>query len=47
MVTDTAPFRDVAYHRPSDTPERLDYERMARLVEGLSGAITEISNEEE
>src|SRR5262249_54041571 len=32
MVTDTAPFRDPHYHRSSDTPERLDYDRMARLV---------------
>ncbi len=35
MVTDTAPFRDPAYHRATDTPERLDYERMARVVDGL------------
>jgi hypothetical protein len=35
MVTDTAPFRDPHYHRASDTAERLDYERMARLVSGL------------
>ncbi len=39
MVTDTAPFRDPAYHRPTDTPERLDYERMARLVTALAPAI--------
>lgn len=44
MVTDTAPFRDTSYHRVSDTPERLDYERMARLVEGLSYAVVELSS---
>ena len=38
MVTDTAPFRDPHYHRESDTAERLDYERMARLVAGLAHA---------
>lgn len=44
MVTDTAPFRDAAYHRASDTPDRLDYDSMARLVDGLSHAVSELSN---
>lgn len=35
MVTDTAPFRYPHYHEPEDTPEKLDYERMARVVAGL------------
>ncbi len=35
MVTDTAFFRNPNYHRPTDTPETLDYRRMARTVEGL------------
>jgi len=35
MVTDTADFRNVNYHRPNDTPQTLDYGRMARVVEGL------------
>ncbi|MFI5402322.1 MAG: M28 family peptidase [Planctomycetota bacterium] len=35
MVTDTAPFRYPHYHRPTDTPDRLDYENLARVVEGL------------
>ena len=46
MVTDTAPFRDPAYHRASDTPERLDYERMARLVDGLAHVVTDLSESE-
>ncbi len=29
MVTDTAFFRNLAYHTPEDTPDRLDYPRMA------------------
>lgn len=36
MVTDTAPFRNVNYHLPTDTPETLDYDRMARVVHGLA-----------
>jgi hypothetical protein len=35
MVTDTAPFRYPHYHQPTDTPGRLDYEGLARVVEGL------------
>ncbi len=39
MVTDTAFYRNAHYHRASDTPEKLDYGRMARVVEGLAQAI--------
>jgi len=42
MVTDTAPFRYAHYHRPSDTPEKLSYERMARVVSGLAVVIREL-----
>jgi Zn-dependent M28 family amino/carboxypeptidase len=35
MVTDTAPFRYAEYHTPQDTPEKIDYERCARVVAGL------------
>ena len=37
MVTDTAFFRNRAYHTDQDTPERLDYAKMARLIEGIFG----------
>jgi len=43
MITDTAPFRDPQYHLHTDTPERLDYERIARLVVGLAHAILELA----
>jgi hypothetical protein len=36
MVTDTAFYRYRHYHMPTDTPEKLDYARMARVVEGLA-----------
>ncbi|MFW5924683.1 MAG: M28 family peptidase [Myxococcota bacterium] len=39
MVTDTAPFRYPHYHRPSDTPDKVDYPRLARVVEGLMGVV--------
>lgn len=35
MVSDTAPFRYEHYHRWSDTPDRIDYETLAVVVEGL------------
>jgi hypothetical protein len=35
MITDTAPFRYLFYHTAEDTPERLDFESMSRVVRGL------------
>ncbi|MEJ2690139.1 MAG: M20/M25/M40 family metallo-hydrolase [Deltaproteobacteria bacterium] len=43
MITDTAPFRYAAYHRPNDTPEKLDYGRMARAVGGLGKMVEELA----
>lgn len=44
MVTDTAPYRYPHYHKATDTPDKLDYERMARVVTGLEGVVREIAN---
>jgi hypothetical protein len=35
MVTDTAVFRYPYYHKSADTPEKLDYDKMTRVVLGL------------
>lgn len=43
MVTDTAFYRYPHYHLPSDTPEKLDYERMARLTFGLARMLEELA----
>lgn len=43
MVTDTANFRYAHYHLPTDTPDRLNYAAMARLVQGLAPAIRELT----
>ncbi len=43
MVTDTAYNRYPHYHRPTDTPEKLDYERMARVTLGLAGMLGELA----
>lgn len=42
MVTDSAFFRDSSYHTVRDTPEHLDYGRMARLVRGLVAVIDDL-----
>ena len=45
MVTDTAFYRYPHYHLPSDTPEKLDYARMARVTLGLAALIKELAHE--
>ncbi len=39
MVTDTALFRYPYYHCPKDTPEKIDYDRLARVTSGLEAVI--------
>ncbi len=36
MITDTALYRNFNYHKPSDTMERLDYKRMAKVIDGIA-----------
>lgn len=43
LVTDTLPFRDPRYHTPGDTAERLDFQRLARVVHGLKGVIKRLA----
>jgi Iap family predicted aminopeptidase len=43
MVTDTAPFRNPNYHKPTDLPDTLDYDRMSRVVAGLVKVIDALS----
>lgn len=39
MVTDTAFFRNEAYHTEDDTPDRLDYKRMAEVVVAVAKTV--------
>jgi hypothetical protein len=39
LVTDTAFMRNPHYHAADDTPDTLDYERMAQLVRALHGVL--------
>ena len=43
MVTDTAPFRYPHYHTLRDTPDKLSYERLARVVKDLEGVLRELA----
>ena len=43
MITDTAPFRYPHYHAASDTPDKLDYDTMARVVQGLEKVIDHLA----
>jgi hypothetical protein len=40
MITDTAFYRNPNYHRMTDTPDTLDYERLAHVVTGVYAAMT-------
>jgi len=45
MVTDTAFYRYPHYHLPGDTPEKLDYERMAKVTAGLAAMLKELNED--
>ena len=45
MITDTAFYRNMAYHTPGDTADRLDYTRMAKVVIGVHQAVLSLSRE--
>ncbi len=44
MITDTAPFRYPHYHARSDTPDKLDYDSMARVVSAFQHVIVRCAN---
>jgi len=43
MITDTAFYRNRNYHTEQDTAEKLDYKRMAMVVEGVYAIVSELS----
>jgi Zn-dependent M28 family amino/carboxypeptidase len=44
MLTDTAPYRYPYYHTAEDTPEKLDYNRLARAVTGIAGVVNDLAS---
>lgn len=43
MITDTSFLRNARYHTASDTPDTLDYKRMAKVVEGTFAAVVALA----
>ncbi len=43
MITDTAFYRNRNYHTAEDTAEKLDYKRMAMVVEGVEAIVMDLS----
>jgi hypothetical protein len=44
MVTDTAPFRYPFYHTEQDTIDKVNFDKLARVVSGLSDVISDLAN---
>lgn len=44
MITDTAIFRNPYYHTANDTPDKLDFPRMARVVEGVRRVVKTLAS---
>jgi len=44
MVTDTAPYRYPHYHKATDTPDKLNYDNLARVVVGLEAVVRDLAN---
>lgn len=42
MVTDTAPFRYPHYHKSTDTPDKINYPEMAKVIAGLNFVIEDL-----
>ena len=43
MVTDTALFRYAYYHKAEDTPDKIDYQRLARVITGIENVINDLT----
>jgi Zn-dependent M28 family amino/carboxypeptidase len=46
MITDTAIFRYPYYHTSRDTAEKIDFEKMARVVEGTGFVVSALADEQ-
>jgi len=44
MITDTAPFRYPYYHTPRDTMDKINFEKTARVVEGICKLVITLAN---
>lgn len=46
MITDTAPYRYPYYHSPQDTPDKVDYDKMVYVVDGLAKMLEVLAQNE-
>ena len=46
MVTDTAFYRYPHYHSPEDTPDKLNYDALARVADGLCETVGALAAED-
>jgi Zn-dependent M28 family amino/carboxypeptidase len=44
QITDTANFRNPHYHRPSDTPDTVDYERLATVIAASAVTVEDVAS---
>jgi len=44
MLTDTAPYRYPYYHTRRDTPDKVDIDKLARVVKGIGGMIRDAAS---
>jgi hypothetical protein len=47
MVTDTAMYRYPYYHEPQDTIDKIDFDRLARVVRGLQAVVAALARADE
>ena len=45
MITDTAPFRNLFYHTSGDTIDKLDFDRMTRVVDGIAAVVRVLASQ--
>jgi hypothetical protein len=45
MITDTAVFRYPHYHTVRDTFDKLDVDRMTRVIDGVRAVVTSLASE--
>jgi hypothetical protein len=43
MITDTAPFRYPYYHSAMDTPDKIDYDSLTRVVSGVEQMVVDLA----
>ena len=42
MITDTAPFRYREYHTAADTPDKVDYDKLAHITNGVAATVRDL-----